>query len=109
MSTQLEQSYREVKKTLDNISPDTEERLLFIANYLFDMYSDLRKKDTLHKSIEVPPLRILENYSELTEAYAFHRETYVYIVLNAAHDILLASEQMRLKGKEIGSQSNPTL
>lgn len=101
MSTQLEQSYREIKKALDSVSPDTEERLLYIANYLFDMYFDLRRKDILHKGIEIPPLQVLENYSELAEAYAFHKETYVYTVLNAAHDILLASEQMRLKGKEV--------
>lgn len=101
MSSQLEQSYKEVKKVLDNTSPDIEERLLYVANYLFDMYSDLRKKDILHKDTEIPPLQVLENYSELAEVYAFHKETYVYTVLNAAHDILLASEQIRLKGKEI--------
>lgn len=67
-----------------------EEKLILLSNCLFNLYPELKKADTL-KGIEAPEMRLPENYAELEEVYSFNKGAAVFLVLNAAHDLLLAT------------------
>lgn len=97
----LELHYNAVKNTLDEYKSEPGLVLLLLANYLFDMYQDLYRFDILHKELDPGSLKIPENYSELSDTYSFHKDSYVYTTLNAAHDLLIVAEQIRNKGMDI--------
>ena len=91
---ELELSYRNFKSFLDQYKSDPQKTLLLIANYLFEMYPILHRYDVLYNGLDLGLMKLPENYSELNDTYAFHKNSYVYSVLNAAHDLLLVSEAM---------------
>lgn len=92
---ELELHYNAFKDSLEKYKSDPATVLLLLANYLFEMYPELYRQDILRKGIDVVELNLPENYSELKEVYAFHKDSYVFTALNAAHDLLLVSEQLR--------------
>lgn len=94
----LELHYNAIKNELDKYKSDPATILVLLGNYLFDMYNDLYRLDVLHKELDLGMLKYPENYSELSDVYAFNKDSYVYTVLNSAHDLILTSEQIRNKG-----------
>lgn len=96
----LELHYNAFKTELDKYKSEPSLVLILLANYLFDLYPELYKLDILHKELDLGILKFPENYSELSDIYAFNKDSYVYTVLNSAHDLILVSEQIRNKGTQ---------
>lgn len=72
-----------------------EDKLIFITNLLFDSYDELYKEDKLWNKLNLPNLKFKEDYNELEDTYNFHKEnSYVYTVLDSAHDILLIANNI---------------
>ena len=92
-NSNLTKSYTEFSKTLNTL--DLSERLLIISNLLFECYPLARKADNIYNSLDIPFLDTLENYSLLKEYYDFHQKSFVYVILDRAHDLL--STQIKLK------------
>ena len=89
----LNKSYLNISKSLEGL--DLPERLLIISNLLFECYPLARKADNIYNNLDLPYLDTLENHSLLKEYYNFHQESFVYITLDRAHDLL--STQIKLK------------
>ena len=89
----LDKSYSEFSKTLNTL--DLSERLLIISNLLFECYPLAKKADNIYNNLDIPYLETLENYSLLKEYYDFHQKSFVYVILDRAHDLL--STQIKLK------------
>ena len=89
----LDKSYSEFSKTLNTL--DLSERLLIISNLLFECYPLAKKADNIYNNLDIPYLETLENYSLLKEYYDFHQKSFVYVILDRAHDLL--SIQIKLK------------
>lgn len=92
-NSNLNKSYTEFSKTLNTL--DLSERLLIISNLLFECYPLARKADNIYNGLDIPYLDTLENYSLLKEYYDFHQKSFVYVILDRAHDLL--STQIKLK------------
>lgn len=86
-STILDKSYSELSKTLSKL--DLSERLLIISNLLFDCYPLARKADNIYNNLDISVIEVLENHSMLKEYYNFHQQSFTYITLDRAHDLLL--------------------
>lgn len=83
----IDKSYSELSNTLNKL--DLSERLLIISNLLFDCYPLARKADNIYNNLDIPIIETLENHSVLKEYYNFHQQSFVYITLDRAHDLLL--------------------
>ena len=81
--------YNSISNTLSKL--ELSDRLLIISNLLFDCYSEARKCDVLYNKIDKPPLENIEDYAYMKELYNFEETSYVYIILDRAHDLLRAS------------------
>ena len=99
--SELEMNYENFKKILNDYNLDLPYTLVLLANYIFDLYPELYKRDILYKDIDVNSLKLPENYSELQDIYAFQQQSYVFTTLNAAHDLLLVAEDLRNKGLKV--------
>lgn len=81
--------YNSISETLSKL--ELSDRLLVISNLLFDCYPEARKADVLYNKIDKPILENIENYSYMKELYNFEETSYVYVILDRAHDLLRAS------------------
>lgn len=91
------QAYSMCRDALDRCT--TEDKLVVISNLLFTLYQEVRKLDVLYNDLDKPLLENLENYRELQDVYSFNQGSYVYNILNAAHDVLSVSLSISSKGK----------
>lgn len=90
----LESKFNEVSLLLENLAID--QKLKIVANLLFSDYPDYKKLDTLYKQIDKPDLKLLNNYRELEDTYHFSKDSYVYNILNCAHDLLSISSSIEM-------------
>ncbi len=80
---------------------DVEDKLKIISNLIFNLYPDLYKSDVLWNKLKVPELSLMEDYQELSDTYGFHKnESYVYKVLDSAHNLLAISLDLRKKNNK---------
>lgn len=67
------------------------DKLLIISNLLFECYSEARKADILYNKIDKPVLANVEDYAFMKELYNFEETSFVYVILDRAHDLLRVS------------------
>ena len=80
---------------------EVEDKLKIISNLIFNVYPDLYKSDVLWNKLKVPELSLMEDYQELSDTYGFHKnESYVYKVLDSAHNLLAISLDLRKKNNK---------
>ena len=89
----LDKSYSDLSNALSKL--DLSERLLIISNLLFECYPLAKKADNIYNNLDIPFIDTLENYSLLKDYYNFHQQSFVYIILDRAHDLL--ATQIKLK------------
>lgn len=94
-----EKTYNEITNLLKKIP--LSERLKILSNLIFNDYQEYKKFDTLYKNIDKQDLKLLDNFRELEELYHFNKDSYVFVLLNAAHDLLSVSSSIEsdLKSK----------
>lgn len=81
--------FNEIKGILKG--KELSDKLLIISNLLFECYPEARKADLIYNKIDKPILENIEDYSFIKELYNFEESSYVYIILDRAHDLLRAS------------------
>ena len=81
--------FNEIKGILKD--KELSDKLLIISNLLFECYPEARKADLIYNKIDKPILENIEDYSFIKELYNFEESSYVYIILDRAHDLLRAS------------------
>ena len=81
--------FNEIKDILKD--KELSDKLLIISNLLFECYPEARKADLIYNKIDKPILQNIEDYSFIKELYNFEESSYVYIILDRAHDLLRAS------------------
>lgn len=86
MDQNTEKIHEQVSKSLSKLPLD--KKLLIVSNLLFDDYQEFKKLDALYNNIEKRDLNNLENHSELIDLYYDSKESFVFSLLNAAHEVL---------------------
>lgn len=89
----VNKSYSSISNSMKDL--DLSERLLIISNLLFDCYSLARKADIIYNDLDVEILSTLESYSLLKEFYDFKQESFVFVTLDKAHDLLLLNIKIK--------------
>lgn len=84
--------YKELSEKLENI--ELSNKLLILSNLLFDCYQDTKRADLLYQQIDKPDIEVMENYAYMKELYNFEENSFVYILLDRAHDILRLSVEL---------------
>lgn len=84
--------YKDVEEIL--LDTKVEDKLVVLSNLLFDCYNELYNEDILWNKVQVSKLKLKEDFNELEDTYSFHKESFVYKVLDSAHNILLVSNTL---------------
>lgn len=81
--------FNEIKGILKD--KELSDKLLIISNLLFECYPEARKADLIYNKIDKSFLENLEDYAYMKELYNFEETSFVYIILDRAHDLLRTS------------------